>query len=421
VEVPADSSYTSKIRIINGSGCYSYLGRVSTRAGYQPLSLGAGCVQSGVIQHELIHALGFDHEQNRPDRDSFISINLNNVQKSARGQFDRLTTSTYEDLGSRYEIGSVMHYTAFAFAIDRNRPVIVDRETEQPVKAQRARVSSLDILEICMAYQCGCKNADGVSFCEAKGTNPLRDSFYWNVRKCDGINDCENGADEAGCASGCCTDLSIGLVTFTMGPERLADHPVYYGKTGTMFFSAKYNRWVFASSTAPSRTVFGYDVKDRNDRACPDGNWYVNNKNVMAKCLTATTVAPTTLATTNVPRCGHEATCLTDKKYQVKIQSTFDCNFIFSFKIPAQNGQVKVFMNLPKTTGGIEFNFFGPIDHIIIDSDDFVVVELKPGKPFKPVKGKAFYAMATLAKNRCEKIDEIMQYFQMAEIMIQTI
>lgn len=59
--------------------CASLLGRVGD---LQTLSLQRfGCVSYGIIQHELMHALGFYHEHTRPDRDQYIKINWENVME----------------------------------------------------------------------------------------------------------------------------------------------------------------------------------------------------------------------------------------------------------------------------------------------------------------------------------------------------
>ena len=41
----------------------------------QPVNLGYSCMYKSTVQHEFLHALGFFHEQSRPDRDKFLQVN----------------------------------------------------------------------------------------------------------------------------------------------------------------------------------------------------------------------------------------------------------------------------------------------------------------------------------------------------------
>ena len=57
--------------------CWSQVG---IRGGKQQLSLGSGCENKGRALHELMHSLGFLHEQSRQDRDEHVTILYQNIQ-----------------------------------------------------------------------------------------------------------------------------------------------------------------------------------------------------------------------------------------------------------------------------------------------------------------------------------------------------
>nr|CDJ87993.1 AMP-dependent synthetase ligase and Peptidase M12A domain containing protein [Haemonchus contortus] len=106
----ADQDY---IHIVPDDGCYSLVGRIG---GKQPVSLGDGCIQKGIIIHELMHAVGFFHEQSRADRDDHVIINWNNVESGLQDQFDKYSLNMVNHLDTNYDYGSVMHYAPTAFS-----------------------------------------------------------------------------------------------------------------------------------------------------------------------------------------------------------------------------------------------------------------------------------------------------------------
>ena len=67
----------------------------------------------------MAHALGFDHEQNRPDRDDWIRIDFNNA---VRGEFNydfgKLNQTEFRDFDTPYDYSSIMRYHSYAHTIN---------------------------------------------------------------------------------------------------------------------------------------------------------------------------------------------------------------------------------------------------------------------------------------------------------------
>ncbi|XP_033909849.2 hatching enzyme 1.2-like [Acipenser ruthenus] len=130
------------------SGCYSFLGR---RGGRQTVSLNRrGCVYHQVVQHEFIHALGFNHEQTRSDRDGHVNILYENIQRGMEYNFNRVNTN---NLGTPYDYGSVMHYGRYAFS-SNGKPTIVPKPDPNVSIGRATQFSQTDIERINRLYNC---------------------------------------------------------------------------------------------------------------------------------------------------------------------------------------------------------------------------------------------------------------------------
>ncbi|XP_055347982.1 high choriolytic enzyme 1-like [Paramacrobiotus metropolitanus] len=169
------------INIIKGVSCSSYVGR---QGGAQELSLGNDCFEHGIIIHELMHALGFGHEQSRTDRDSYVDINWSNIAEADRHNFDKYEANTITTSGTTYDFGSVMHYGKNDFAIDADSWTIRPKSPWQNTTiGQRIGMSATDIREINALYKLCATTWDDYS-----GWLGIESGMRWIKGEKDNIN-----------------------------------------------------------------------------------------------------------------------------------------------------------------------------------------------------------------------------------------
>ncbi len=96
------TSESSYLNIGSFGGNYTYAGQIG---GSQTLSI-YNWDQHYIICHELMHAMGRYHQQSRTDRNTYITVNYNNIYSDCHGQYDIYSSSYY----TAYDFDSLMHY-----------------------------------------------------------------------------------------------------------------------------------------------------------------------------------------------------------------------------------------------------------------------------------------------------------------------
>merc|ERR1739838_893812 len=131
-------------------GCSSHLGKMGGR---QRIDLGPSCIKRGNILHEIMHVLGFAHEQARPDRDEHVQVLWDNIPKKSRINFAKETGKVWDSFNSPYDVKSLMHYGSFYFSTSGSKPTLTDKNGNT-IRVNRETFSVQDLMQINRKYEC---------------------------------------------------------------------------------------------------------------------------------------------------------------------------------------------------------------------------------------------------------------------------
>lgn len=130
------TNQTAYVRVIQGSGCYSYIGR---QGNAQDLSIASGCSTGNTI-HEIGHAIGLYHEHTRTDRDTYVTVFTQNISSGASNNFVKCSSCS---ANGTLDFGSIMMYSSFAFS-SNGQPTITKKDGST-FTTQRNGLSTNDI------------------------------------------------------------------------------------------------------------------------------------------------------------------------------------------------------------------------------------------------------------------------------------
>jgi len=172
------------------AGCNAHAGYHG--ADWQNMNLAEGCWHVGTALHELGHVLGLHHEHERFDRDEYVEAHLENVPANLQRWFG---VSSWRNAKLRelpYDLSSIMHYEAWAFATRRDYRdlgtaslTVKKKDSYGNCKiGQRTQLSIGDMLTTAALY--GCEAAAPATDRRGWADSACRDTSY-RGQPCTGI------------------------------------------------------------------------------------------------------------------------------------------------------------------------------------------------------------------------------------------
>ncbi|XP_033726709.1 MAM and LDL-receptor class A domain-containing protein 1-like [Pecten maximus] len=193
---------------IQGSGCWSYVGKISV--GKQDIGLDSSqyCLNNPTVLHEMCHAIGMEHEQSRMDRDKYVTMLWDNI-KNGRDNANMKKWDT-EDVNP-YDYESILQYYLTDFAKSAGTYSMRFNDTALEVLAGSAdELTFYDVKDITDAYGCTENCGTDIPTCENGGFIDHSCSCLCPATLSG--DDCSQVPTDTGCG---------GIIDVTSGPQTI--------------------------------------------------------------------------------------------------------------------------------------------------------------------------------------------------------
>ncbi|CAI4227908.1 unnamed protein product [Auanema sp. JU1783] len=158
----------SRLHFFGGAGCFAGVGK-PLDGGMQGISIGFGCEHVPIAAHEIAHALGFFHSQNRFDRDNQIIVNYDNILPTYFPNYLKLSSVENNNYGLPYDYGSGMHYDQYGFAKNGTVPTLVPTDPRYQNSMGQTMPSFIDVFMMNTMYSCQSKCSSSTNNCRNNG------------------------------------------------------------------------------------------------------------------------------------------------------------------------------------------------------------------------------------------------------------